>query len=67
MIFPRYPQLTIDYKYRQALILLICEAHLSNGEGQEKVSTQSVWIKGEAVVNQCCGEPQVVADQSFLP
>ena len=41
--------------------------YLSNREGQEEVSAKSVRVKSEAVVNQCGGEPEVIADQSLFP
>ena len=42
------------------------ESHLSDGECQEQVSTESVGIECEAVVDKGGGKPQIVADQSFL-
>ena len=66
---PRYPQIIagLSHVSQQFLVLLLHEAHLSDGECEEEVSAESVGVEGEAVVDEGGAEPEVVADQGLLP
>ena len=65
---PRYPQIIagLSHVSQQFLVLLLHEAHLSDGECEEEVSSESVGVEGEAVVDEGGAEPEVVADQRLL-
>ena len=65
---PRYPQIIagLSHVSQQFLVLLLHEAHLSDGECEEEVSSESVGVEGEAVVDEGGAEPEVVADQGLL-